>query len=283
MAYGQDYNIGYDDINTQSDMINMINDQLIDLTKKCDKNQESIKSFAKLILKMEDKNADSFNKLAKALNQLESNYAFDIPALKNQTLFNAKQIIAVNNTCMNNSKIVPNVANVTNVPNVLNPGSKSLKPRVSYSLAENVLISDMKSQGYRVIYDYLYSHDTTWTELNAVKSTCTSQSILCAGGASVNSDNLLVISCGNCLSILTPTQPNQPVLVNGAYWYFANNLSFGYAPNSIISQGQADTNDMGSNTRISWHIVPGNGGWRLGSKNSLNNDNNYRKIMLLFS
>ena len=269
MANGQDYNIGDYDVNTQSDMFDQISDQLKALSDKCGKNQESINAFAKLVLKMESKNADAFNKLAQAVNDLETNFQYDLSALANKTMLNSNQIIAVNNSCM--KQVVSNCSlNVTN------------KTKILYSLAQNVLISDMKAQGYKVVYDYLYNHDTTWSELNSIKATCSPQSVLCVGGGPQNSDNLLLISCGNCQAVMTPTQHNTPVLNNGAYWYMTNSLSFGYAPNSLISQDQADTIDTNVNTRLSWHIVPGNGGWRLGSLTGLNSDTNYRKIMLLF-
>ena len=146
----------------------------------------------------------------------------------------------------------------------------------------------MKTNGYKVVSDILYGSVTTFAGLNAIKSNCSSQTVLCAGGAAVGSDNLLLVSCGNCLSVLNPTLKNQPVLNNGAYWYFSDLQSFGFSPIYNITQFQADTFDCvggysncPDNTRLSWHLLGHVGGWRLGKLTHLNHDRNYRKIIFL--
>ena len=166
----------------------------------------------------------------------------------------------------------------------------SLKKRISYSLAHDVSIGDMKSQGYQIFYDFPYNHSTSLSELNAIKAKCLSDSVLCAGGAAKGSDNLLVVSCGNCHSVLSPTLTNQPVLINGAYWYLTEKKSFGFSPISSINQRSVDCydcdsakcNDCNDNKRLSWSLISGWGGWRLGKLSKLNYDNNYRKILLIF-
>ena len=159
-----------------------------------------------------------------------------------------------------------------------------------YSLAINISIEGMKSQGYQILHDITYyAQPTTLAELNAVKSKCSSLTVLCAGGAAVGSDNLMRVSCGKCHSVIMPTAVNKPVLNNGAYWYLTNGFSFGFAPISAIKQSTSDTYDYDErsgkncqdNKRLSWSLHDGWGGWRLGN---LTNDgllNGYRKILLL--
>jgi hypothetical protein len=161
------------------------------------------------------------------------------------------------------------------------------RKRKNYSLAHNVSINDMKSQGYQVVYDYPYSHYTNISELNAIRQKCSPDTVLCAGGvAAEDSDNLLLVSCANCYSVLTSTQLDKPVLNNGAYWYLTNEKSFGFSPSSNIKQSWVDMYDCNplpctDNKRLSWYLGGGYGGWRLGDLYHLNNSNHFDKIILL--
>ena len=42
--------------------------------------------------------------------------------------------------------------------------------------------------------------------LTLTESKCSSETIFCAGGAAKGSDKLILISYGNCYSVLTPTE-----------------------------------------------------------------------------
>jgi hypothetical protein len=127
----------------------------------------------------------------------------------------------------------------------------------------------------------LYSVSTATSDLNDVKSLCNSNSIICVGGADSN-NKLLLVSCGLCLNILTATTKNQPILVNGAWWYFTSSLSFGFAPNSNIRQDPyCDNYDSSDQKRLSWEITGSCG--RLGTLNTAEKTipSSYRKIILL--
>ncbi len=164
-----------------------------------------------------------------------------------------------------------------------------IKPE--YSLAHNISIEKMKSQGYKIVYDYLYSHLTTMTELNAIKGQCSSQTILCAGGAAVNSNTLLLVSCGNCREVLTPTSPF--ILNNGAYWYLENQNAFGFSPSNNIKLVGTDIYDCDSsfknckdNNRLSFNLGGSTlGGWRLGKLTGHDPSSSwfssYRKLILI--
>ena len=150
-----------------------------------------------------------------------------------------------------------------------------------YSLVYNqITISNMLRQGYSQVYDYTYDHATTLTELSSILSNCRFNSILCVGGSSVSSDVMLLVSCGDCQSILTQTSLNNPTLINGAYWYMTSDKSFGFSDSSTISQNSCDTE--GGNFRICWHLSGGSGGYRLGSLTGLNSEKNYRKLIFVY-
>ena len=105
---------------------------------------------------------------------------------------------------------------------------------------------------------------------------------MCVGGSNLDSDNtLLVVACGNCLSITSQTQPNKPTLLGSVYWYYSPGFSFGFAPDSLIIQDLSDTHDQTSNQRISWNLDDLNGGWRLGNFVGLNNNNSFSKKVFL--
>jgi len=131
-------------------------------------------------------------------------------------------------------------------------------------------MNTLLNQGFKTVFDQLYSNSITETDLNNIKTQCNQNSLICVGGADSN-NNLLLVSCGSCLDILTATIRNQPRFVNGAWWYFTPDYSFGFAPNSNINQNTADGFDCINNNwsilkdsnRLSWHLS--GGGWRLGN------------------
>jgi len=106
-------------------------------------------------------------------------------------------------------------------------------------------MNELLSQEFQTVYDQLYSHVTINDEIMNIKAQCNQDSIICVGGAD-SFNKLLLVSCGSCLDILTTTVTNQPILVNGAWWYFTPGRSFGFAPNSNIRQSNADTIDCDS-------------------------------------
>ena len=101
-------------------------------------------------------------------------------------------------------------------------------------------------------------------------------------------NTLLLVSCGSCLDILTTTELDKPRLVNGAWWYFRPDKSFGFASSSSIRQSSADGFDCdqdyiicNDSKRLSWFLQ--GSGWRLGSLNDKANTipSKYRKIILM--
>jgi hypothetical protein len=218
-----------------------------------------------------------------------------------ETQLNLNQCQIISNGFKSNQKTIPSSFNSYNEINKLfeklikinetlahTEDNNKKNKKIAYSLAHDISINDMKSLGYRVVYDYsYYSHSTTITELTEIKSMCSVESILCAGGAAKNSDNLLLVSCGNCRTVLTETAPNKPVLDNGAYWYLTDRKSFGFAPVYNINQNNPDVYDCkigwsncNDDKRLSWNL-PGRG-WRLGRFNDFAGTiSNFRKIILI--
>ena len=116
--------------------------------------------------------------------------------------------------------------------------------------------------------------------METIKSSCLPSTVLCLGGRDSTNDVLLVVSCGLCSVVLTPTAKNTPNLHNGAYWYYSPDYSIGFAPNATIAQYSVDNYDQSNNQRVSWHLTGYDGGYRLGSLIDLNNNSRYYKVIL---
>jgi hypothetical protein len=193
---------------------------------------EQIQSLEKNVSTLNESNQNKTNQLS------ELKYKHDVDSLELKENQN-KKITTLNRTF---NELVENLKEKFSLMSIrvndLNQTlvSENIKKKITYSLSYNVSIQHMISQGYKKIYDFGYDHITTLAELNAIKSNCSSESILCAGGAALNSDNLLLISCGNCHTVLAETLINKPVLNNGAYWYLTTGKSFGFSPGYIIKQ-----------------------------------------------
>ncbi len=135
----------------------------------------------------------------------------------------------------------------------------------------------------------MYSHGTTTQELYDIKSKCNTESIICVGGSD-GLKTLLLVSCGSCLDILATTELDKPRLVNGVWWYFTPNTSFGFALFSSIRQNNYDCydcpncNDISNictdSNRLSWKL-DGNPGFRLGKNCGSAIPSQYRKIILM--
>jgi len=80
-------------------------------------------------------------------------------------------------------------------------------------ISSNIPIDELLSDGFKFVYDQLYSHRTTNQELNNLKTKCNNkESIICVGGSDGLNTTLLLVSCGSCLEILTTTELNKPRL-----------------------------------------------------------------------
>ena len=148
-------------------------------------------------------------------------------------------------------------------------------------MGQNISTGVLLDAGYKLIYDYPYSHDTTLAEMNIIQSICSPTSLICLGGSSaVNPNNLILVSCGRCLQVLSATFVNNPNLVNGAYWYLTPNRSVGFSDIALINQNTCDVKFPADKRKLCWHLNYSFGGWRLGSILNIFNANYYKKIYL---
>ncbi|CAF1082112.1 unnamed protein product [Brachionus calyciflorus] len=171
--------------------------------------------------------------------------------------------------------------NLIKIDNLTLDGSFWFKKNIDYpGLTTKYPLKSLTNVGFRLIYDQFYSHATSSIVLDNIKNQCLKNSILCVGGGLANSDILQLVSCGNCQSVLTPTELDKPVFVGSAYWYRTPSKSFGFSPVYFIYQFTADNTDYKNPLRLSWHL-DGGGGWRLGSLLSLDSSKSYKKFIFI--
>jgi len=287
---------------TQNNGLNALNSTFIERIQSLDSkfgslnesNQIQIQKLAKL------KNSFEYDILtwkkakegrSNELTELNSTFSEQVQDLKDKIRLMSNIVNDIYKTLlMNDIKKSEPVSNKVNdiINETFIAENQSSKKKIVYSLAHNVSIEKMRAQGYELVYDFVYNHSTTISELNAIKSKCSAQTILCAGGAALNSDNLLLVSCGSCNEVLKETTNNKPVLNNEAYWYLTDKKSFGFSPSYNIKQLSVDWHDCDSSAkscsddkRLSWYLG-GGGGWRLGKLNNVENEmSDYRKIILI--
>ena len=117
-----------------------------------------------------------------------------------------------------------------------------------HSLETQVAISKFLEDNFSVVYNQSYSYPTSFDELIEISKNCIDETILCAAGTDSNNAILMLVSCGNCRSILTETYLDRPNLINGAYWYLTPYYSFGFSPSLNIRQYTSDRFDCGVQT-----------------------------------
>lgn len=132
-------------------------------------------------------------------------------------------------------------------------------------LLNNIPYTVLINAGYADIFNQLNSQITTDSDVNSWRSSCNAETFLCLGGGWAGDDILRVLACGNCYAITTETVINCPSLNGLAWWYYTLNKSIGFSVNSSINQYIADSYDMSSELRLSWHLDGVTGGYRAGS------------------
>jgi hypothetical protein len=133
---------------------------------------------------------------------------------------------------------------------------------------------------WNIIYDFPYNHETTIEELRALRPQCTEQIIV--GAIKGNSSMILTIGAlGPADILLLNNLLNQPTRYGNVHWYLTPTKSFGFAPSTTtIKCNNADyVVTDNSNNRLSWHL-DGSGGYRAGTVIDLDENNEWRKIIM---
>jgi hypothetical protein len=145
-------------------------------------------------------------------------------------------------------------------------------------IQQNVSEQTLRNNGWTLFYEQTYATPTTDIRPSG-------QYVILSGKA-VGSSNILLAAAAPTAQVFTETVRNTPQLLNGTYWYYTLNISsqdgiplgsIGFAPTGVINQNTADVQSRSDPLRLSWHIEPILGGYRLGDLNPLNDSTAYLK------
>jgi hypothetical protein len=144
-------------------------------------------------------------------------------------------------------------------------------------------MNDLTKAGFQLVYNNTYSHVTTSEEIIDIRSHCTVSTSICVGGNRFDENHLRVLACANCFNVTSQILSNQPQFYEGAYWYFTDGDSFGFAPIlDTIDQNSTGLIGKSSNFTLSWYLN-GSGGGTLDTLTDLNDDTNYYKKIYVIS
>ena len=137
---------------------------------------------------------------------------------------------------------------------------------------QNVSEQTLIDNGWTKFYEQTYA-----TVTSTAAPLRPSEQYVILSGKAVGSSTILLAAAAPTSQVFTETVINTPQLINGTYWYNTPNQSIGFAPTATISQSSADVEDTSADLRLSWHLHPSVGGWRLGSFTGLNSSTAYLK------
>jgi len=146
-------------------------------------------------------------------------------------------------------------------------------------IQQNVSEETLRLNGWTLRYEQTYSTANSSTGIEFRPT----ESFMIVTGKSIGSNTLTTLAAAPTSSVFTSTTLNTPQLLNGTYWYYTPNSSFGFSPTNVIQQNSADVYlcngaSPGANacaadpSRLSWHLNGSSGGYRLGSAGWINND-----------
>jgi hypothetical protein len=131
-------------------------------------------------------------------------------------------------------------------------------------LVDTFQVSELS--GWTKHYEEPYEHATKASDLDSIPS---SAEWVLVGARESGKAVLKVCAFGRRDEVLKRTaRKNKPHEHNGAWWYFTDGRSFGFAPDSTIDQQIADIHNGDDPKRLSWHLEGDQGGYRAGDRRS---------------
>jgi hypothetical protein len=153
------------------------------------------------------------------------------------------------------------------------------------TILNNVPLSQLIEDEWKIVYDYPYSHITSISELEGIRENYPN-CMICVAAKSQKSPDCIVAAFDLVQNALTETfDMKQAANHNDSpvYWYMVDSKSFGFAEKSDIDLCTADMCDSDSVYRLSWHLT-GSSGFRAANLNSLTHrsmNTQLRKLILI--
>jgi len=147
-------------------------------------------------------------------------------------------------------------------------------------VVSNLAVSSLTSQGFSVCYQAPYSSITTAPILISLCGGNPNAELFVGAMQSAGATSFHLGAFAKASDVFTPTYSTTTAyLHNGAYWYFYDSYSFGFADSSSIQLNAADL--LPGANRLCWHLtINGFGGYRAGD-NNLNFDSTWQKVVYI--
>ncbi|CAF0882076.1 unnamed protein product [Didymodactylos carnosus] len=158
------------------------------------------------------------------------------------------------------------------------PQSNMYLSLMNHNIEQNIPYPFL-AEHWTPVYNEPFDHPTTAEELGSLISQCKKEIIVAAAEKST-ATVLALAACGPKDILQLNTKKNQPVQFGNVYWYLTPKFSFGFSPTPNINQSIIDTEDEQGDKRLSWFLDGFSGGYRAGTKKKLNDNRNWRKIIL---
>jgi len=141
-------------------------------------------------------------------------------------------------------------------------------------IQENLPIEDL--HGWQMIFSETYNHKTRLADFEP-PSHLAGGSLL-VGARRTGSKTLALAAMGNSEVVTSRTRDDATNLHNDVYWYCNPSKSIGFAPQSHVTLGCADTTDQRCTKRLSWNLMH-TGGWRAGAACTLYDSSEWEKVI----
>jgi hypothetical protein len=151
-------------------------------------------------------------------------------------------------------------------------------------VAQNVPVASLV--GWTLCSQETYGSNTT--SIAAIQKACTGSLLMMACRPKGSSTLQLVAYAPRADVMFDTGHGNFPHNANGVSWYFSDSYSWGFAPlgdeitrSSCDIQGSSLSTGVDGDKRLCWHTSLGNvsGGWRCGTKDALNADQTYERLL----
>ena len=165
----------------------------------------------------------------------------------------------------------------------IDPSTKlcDLCPKIANGeIVKDLPLAALADLGFMLLYEEDYSHVTTSEELYGLLERFPN-STLCVGGMHRDSEYIKLSAFGNIHHIIMFTDVDAPVKYRNTYWYFCPGWSFGFSAQGKVKLYWADRSKEGGDSRLSWNMDNGYGGWRLGTHLGLQNNTHFKKVIFV--
>lgn len=187
------------------------------------------------------------------------------------------------NPCLNGGSCIDRI-NAYNCTCSENYIGKNCERYMPYGPQTDVDLATVTNGGWQLCYKSLYSRGTG-PDIDAIRNTkCTGQNLMLAC-RQTDSTTIKLLAWADRDDVFHDAnyQRNPSHIAQGSKWYFSTlyPYSWGFAKegSTLNRDWSCDTKDSEGETRLCWHTQIDNGGWRCGSKESLDESDDWEKLV----